>query len=494
LIHRGTCPFLKKVQNAFNAGAIGVIIRNNQAGTITPSTPGQPNIPVYAIPQAAGNTLVAYVDANPTSATFNFQVVPVPGDMLADFSLRGPTASPLQDLQKPDITGPGVNIYAAVQSPTNYGNLSGTSMSSPHVAGAAALVRAVQPTWTASEVKSALMMTAFNGGTKTGSTTPWDPDDVGTGRVDLTRAARAGLVMDETFSNYLAANPATGGDVKTLNIPAMRNLSCTPSCTWTRTVRNTRATTSTWNAVGSSTTPGFEITVSPSTFIFDTTAGGNTRTLTITARPTSNLTSAIAFGEVRLTDTSGNSPEQRMTVAVKGRPIAFTAVSRKSHGQAGSFDIPVPASTESRGGGPTNDYTLVVSFGEAITIGGTPQASVTQGEGMVGSGGTSNGGAVTTDGTTVTIPLTNVTSAQTINVRLNNVVLSDANGPVDIQMGVLVGDTNGNRAVNIGDTLQTRSRGGQPISEATFRSDVNVDGAINIGDTAVVRARAGDSL
>jgi hypothetical protein len=416
--------------------------------------------------------------------------------MLADFSLRGPTAAPVPDLQKPDITGPGVNIYAALQSPTNYGNLSGTSMSSPHLAGAAALVRAVQPNWTASEVKSALMMTSFNGGTKTNSAVAWDPDDVGSGRADLTKAARAGLVMNETFNNYLAANPATGGDVKTLNIPAVRNLNCTPSCTWTRTVRNTRTSPSNWTASGTSLNGGFNVTVSPSTFSF-TGNTSETRTLTITARPTSNLTSAIAFGEVALTDGSGSSPVQRMTVAVRGRPLALSAASRKTHG-TGTFSVAMPLGgqpgVESRSGGATNDYTLVVSFGEAVTVGGTPQASVTQGNAMIGSGGVSNGGAVTMSGTDVIIPLTNVASGQVVNVTLNNVSTSAGSGAVVIPMGVLVGDSNGDRTVNSGDAIQTRSRSGATVGETTFRSDINVDGTINSGDTIAVRSRAGTSL
>ena len=84
-----------------------------------------------------------------------------------------------------------------------------------------------------------MMMTSFNGGTKEDGTTPWDADDVGTGRIDLTKAALAGLVMDETTQHFLDANPNTGGDPKTLNIPSVRNMECTPNCTWTRTVRNT---------------------------------------------------------------------------------------------------------------------------------------------------------------------------------------------------------------------------------------------------------------
>ena len=91
--------------------------------------------------------------------------------MLAGFSFRGPSGmgvGQFANLTKPDITGPGVDIYAASPGAcgTSYGFLSGTSMSSPHTAGSAALVRAVRPTWTATEVKSALMMTGFQGGTR----------------------------------------------------------------------------------------------------------------------------------------------------------------------------------------------------------------------------------------------------------------------------------------------------------------------------------------
>jgi subtilisin family serine protease len=321
LIHRGTCTFTEKITNAFNAGAAMVVIRNNQPGGLLMDTTGQPNIPAYSIAsQTTGDALVAFVDANPTTAIIDFELIPVPGDVLADFSLRGPDPAPLQDLTKPDITGPGVNIYAAFPiSLGGYGAISGTSMSSPHAAGSATLVRAVHPAWTVSETKSALMMTAFNGGTKEDGTTPWDADDVGNGRLDLTKAALAGLVMDETTANYIAANPATGGDPKTLNIPAVREMDCSPNCTWTRTVRNTRTEATSWTASGTAITPGFDIEVSPSSFTFG--GGlGETQELTITATPTTNLLAAVAFGEVVLHETGGVSPDERITVAIKGSP------------------------------------------------------------------------------------------------------------------------------------------------------------------------------
>jgi subtilisin-like proprotein convertase family protein len=248
---------------------------------------------------------------------------PGTGDILASFSLRGPTSGNFQTLTKPDVTGPGVNIYAAVMS--SYGNLSGTSMSCPHMTGSAALVRKLQPTWLPEEVKSALMMTSLNSGFKENGSTPWDADDVGTGRVDLTQVAKAGLVMNETFANFLAADPATGGDPKTLNIPSARNMNCTPSCTFTRTVRNTKTVPTHWTTTGAAITPGvgFFITVSPPSFNFT----GNlteTQVLTITAFPSQTVPQPVLFGEARLTETGGLSPLERITVAIKGTPAGGT--------------------------------------------------------------------------------------------------------------------------------------------------------------------------
>ena len=326
LIRRGNCPFTEKITNAFNAGAELVVIRNNQPGTVLMDTTGQPNVPAYSCDQVPGDALAAFVDANPNTATVNFSLHGAStsqGDVLADFSLRGPDPAPYQDIQKPDITGPGVLIYAAFPIDLGaYGTISGTSMSSPHNAGSAALVRAVHGDWTVEEVKSALMMTSFNGGTKEDGTTPWDADDVGTGRVDLTKAALAGLVMDETTQNFIDANPNTGGDPKTLNIPSLRNMECTPNCTWTRTVRNTLTSATSWTATGTAITPGFTIDVQPSSFSF--TGGlGETQELTITATPNTNLTSAVAFGEVVLAvDANGPNgiviPNERITVAIEG--------------------------------------------------------------------------------------------------------------------------------------------------------------------------------
>ena len=91
----------------------------------------------------------------------------------------------------------------------------------------------------------------------------------------------------------------------------------------------------------------------------------------------------------------------------------------------------------------------------------------------------------------MTIPLTNVANAQTINVTLNNV---NGSTNMTIPMRVLIGDTNGDGFVNSGDAQQTRNRSGQTTDATNFRSDVDADGFINSGDTTIVRARSGTAL
>ncbi|MGO4781151.1 S8 family serine peptidase, partial [Lysobacter sp. 2RAB21] len=78
----------------------------------------------------------------------------------------------------------------------------GTSMASPHHAGAALLVRQAQPTWTVAEVKSALMMTAKQEVFKEDSVTQANAFAMGAGRVQVDQAIKAGLVLNETTANY----------------------------------------------------------------------------------------------------------------------------------------------------------------------------------------------------------------------------------------------------------------------------------------------------
>ncbi len=183
-----------------------------------------------------------------------------------------------------------------------------------------------------------------------------------------------------------------------------------------------------------------------------------------------------------------------MSITTDSVPVITSVVSRKNHAGT-NFDVDLPLTgapgVESRLGGGTNDYTIVVTFAQSVSVIGEPEAQVVAGTGTIGTGGMSNGGEVADSFETVTIPLTNVPSGQTLQVRLNGV-----NGTTDITIPitVLVGDANGDSVVNSGDATVTRTRSGQATDATNFRADYNLDGFINSGDATVVRARSGQSV
>jgi subtilisin family serine protease len=252
VVRRGSCSFSIKANNATAAGAIAVVIANNAAGAVTPSVPGT-SVPVFGALQSDGDALRDFHSANPSAtALIGYPATPLPNtaDALAAFSSRGPAGT--FNLIKPDVTAPGVHVLAAYAGTTITGfeqlvnAISGTSMASPHQAGAAGLLRQARPGWTVPEIKSALMMTATPEVWLQDEVTPADPFARGAGRIRVDLAMNAGLVLHETGENYLAANPATGGDPATLNQPSMANRSCFQSCTFTRTFRNTLSYRQAW--------------------------------------------------------------------------------------------------------------------------------------------------------------------------------------------------------------------------------------------------------
>ncbi len=306
LIQRGTCTFAQKVANAAAAGAVAVVVYNNVGGppvsmAATPATP-----PSVMLDLSNGQTVKDYIDSNPPDSVTVLiddagTVIYNPDwqDIMAGFSSRGPT---LFDLIKPDYSAPGVNILAAFAAqggdPVQYAFEQGTSMSSPHGAGSAALVIGLNPTWSPAEVKSALAMTSNPSVLRdSDGVTPADLYDMGSGRLQLSGAGRAGLVMNETYENYLAADPAIGGDPKTLNQPSMVNFDCIVLCTWTRVVSNTLDVSMDWS-VSTNITSSISLTVDPAVF---TLAPGTEQVLTITADTTAAVQGDTYFGDILLT-------------------------------------------------------------------------------------------------------------------------------------------------------------------------------------------------
>ena len=178
--------------------------------------------------------------------------------------------------------------------------------------------------------------------------------------------------------------------------------------------------------------------------------------------------------------------------------VATSAVSRKTHGVSGDFDVNLPFTgtpgVECRSGGATNDYTVIVGFDSNVSVAGVPQAEVISGMGVIGSNGVPNGGMVTVNGNNVTVPLTNVANVQTIQVRLNGVRNANATANIIVPMSVLVGDVNGNGTVNAADVSLCKSHLGEAANATNFRSDANANGAINAADTAIVKSNLGNGL
>ena len=165
-------------------------------------------------------------------------------------------------------------------------------------------------------------------------------------------------------------------------------------------------------------------------------------------------------------------------------PIMLTSVvSRKTHGSAGIFDINLPpdgSGIECRSGGANSAHSLVFSFLNPVTSCGASNT------GSVVSGPNSN---------QCTVNLTGVANAQTVTVTLTGAIDSTgAIGAVSGTMGVLLGDTTANRAVNSSDISQTQSQSGQLVDVSNFREDVTVNGAINSSDIATVQSQSGTAL
>ncbi|WP_237105348.1 S8 family serine peptidase [Nonomuraea sp. MG754425] len=136
-------------------------------------------------------------------------------DRLADFSNRGPVAA--DGAVKPDVTAPGVDITAA-RSGGGRIAMSGTSMATPHVAGAAALLRQARPDLTANELKSLLMATA-----EPGADIPVDAQ--GAGRIDVAAAVKGSVVASAGSLNF---GRLSIGEEKTLTV-GYRNLGQAPA-------------------------------------------------------------------------------------------------------------------------------------------------------------------------------------------------------------------------------------------------------------------------
>jgi hypothetical protein len=172
--------------------------------------------------------------------------------------------------------------------------------------------------------------------------------------------------------------------------------------------------------------------------------------------------------------------------------IPLRAVSRKTHGLAGTYDINLPltgaAGIECRTGGLAGNYQVVITF--ATTPVSVSSASVTSDSG----GAASVSGSPAISGNDVTVNLTGVSNAQTLTVKLLGVSDGPRTDDVSVRVSILQGDTTGNGFVNSSDISQTQSQSGQPLTGANFREDVTASGLINSSDIGLVQGQSGTAL
>ncbi|MHB8470441.1 MAG: S8 family serine peptidase, partial [Gaiellaceae bacterium] len=207
LVERGLCPFVEKSDQAKAAGAIGIVFADNRAGEAN-GVPAQLSLPGGMIADLDGAHLRAYLAQHSGRATIRIGHNPLEletgrSGVIASFSSAGPTAFG-HDL-KPDISAPGSQILSSTLPNTNasrFAVFDGTSMATPHVAAAAALLLELHPAWTPAEVKSALISTAGPAWGDTARTQEAPVTLEGGGLVALPQAASPELFTDPASLSF----------------------------------------------------------------------------------------------------------------------------------------------------------------------------------------------------------------------------------------------------------------------------------------------------
>ncbi|HCT75942.1 MAG TPA: hypothetical protein DGT23_04985 [Micromonosporaceae bacterium] len=216
LCKRGVNARTDKSKEVRDKGGVGMVMYNNPDSSLNADFHF---IPTVHLQSAAGLAIKAYAAGAGATASLSVGAATVGrAPNVASFSSAGPALSAGGDLLKPDITAPGVDVIAAVSPAGDNGNfydaISGTSMSSPHIAGLAALVKSKHLDWSPMWIKSALMTTAAQkdntGAPIQRGTVNATPLDFGSGHVDSGKSFDPGLVYDSSFAEWIQFICGTG--------------------------------------------------------------------------------------------------------------------------------------------------------------------------------------------------------------------------------------------------------------------------------------------
>ncbi len=314
---RGDYGRVEKGKNVLLSGAVGYILINT-AATGESTVADDHCLPAGHIGAQKGAVLRNWLTSGSGHRAKINGAAPrknsAGADVLANSSSRGPLGNP-DGVLKPDVMAPGRSILAAYyRNPNDYVFLGGTSMASPHVAGAGALVKAINPSWGPDQIASALVLSASMELAKDSDFSLANFHESGAGRVQTDQAALSGLYLAVSASDFEDANPAapTNGDPRQLNLSTITDPSCKASCEFTRRVTDSMGGGN-WSV---SVEGDADISVTPSQFVL---GNGASRTLTISVDTSSPSSFGVwNYGTVVLTNTNGNAPDARIPLAVFG--------------------------------------------------------------------------------------------------------------------------------------------------------------------------------
>ncbi len=351
---RGNNARVDKSLAVANAGGVGMVMMDNGSGLVAEAH----SVPTVHVTTADGAAIKTYAQtAGATADMTKFYIGTAPAPIMANFSSRGPNAGD-SNVLKPDLTAPGVDIIAQVTPGLNqadrdavaagtlvpgpdWASYQGTSMSSPHVAGVALLLKQAHPTWGPGAIKSALMTTTYStlddgvAGASNGLL-PWSQ---GAGHINPNKANDPGLVYNAGKNDWVkyqckvnkaAVLPAsdcttigTLDETYNLNLPSITVSTVTGSTIVSRNVTNVGASAATYTAA---VTPpaGFTTTVSPNTL---TLAPGETKSFTVTIAAAGAAEGVWQFGQLVWNDNAGHSvraPIQAKAGKAISAPTEFT--------------------------------------------------------------------------------------------------------------------------------------------------------------------------
>ena len=351
---RGVSARVDKSLQVKNAGGVGLILVNPTASSLDSDLH---SVPTVHLDHVAGPEVKAYVESttSPTAQIGAAQTVRVNAPKVATTSSRGPSLAGNGDLLKPDIMAPGTNVLAATSAFSaaggQYAFMSGTSMASPHIAGAAAVLKSKYPTWSPMAIKSALLTTGTNLDTdgdpiKNDSGSAGNPFGYGAGEVQAKRAMDPGLVYDSSYDDWAKFVCGSGQvaathelcakgkiDPSDLNYPTIAIGDLAGKQTVKRTVRNVGKLPEVYFPKVEGLT-GFKVTVTPKLLVV---LPGRTATYSVTFQHNGAPLEQYSFGKL-------NWKSSRHTVGstLAIRPLTVKApVQVNGTGTSGSVQVPI---------------------------------------------------------------------------------------------------------------------------------------------------------